>query len=228
MLSPEDSGRDKTEGATTSLGADIPEVSVRRPNIKDVLVSQPGRQVMPKVAELLERLVHSAHSKVGVPDPDNPSSHSGSELLGPNDPSPHPSRRLEPEQQIGGPPVPPVAGSADRGEHRRPRLGMPRPRPLMSEPKVQRGQQPGDLGVAERILRGRALGAQPPPFYLAGAQMSGRAGRVGARGGEGVDDVDELRGDRRAHASKRSRQHAVGDPRVRFVMSRLVPSEIPN
>ena len=62
----------------------------------------------------------------------------------------------------------------------------------MSEPEVQRGQQPGHLGLVKRIFRRRALGAQPPAFHLAGPQVPGRSGRVGARRREGVDDVDEF------------------------------------
>jgi hypothetical protein len=193
-----------------------------------MLISQPSRKIVPKRTKLLKRLVHSTQRKISITNQQNPPSNSSSKLLRPHNPSPHTGRSLKPQQQIGGPPVPPVTGRANRREHAGPSLGMPRPRPLMGEPQVQRGQQPRHLGVVERILRGRALGAQPPAFYLAGAQMSGRAGRVRARSREGVNNVDELRGDRRAHASKRSRQRAVGDSRVRFVMSRLVRREVPN
>ena len=202
--------------------------SIRRPNIKDVLISQPSRQIVPKRTKLLKRLMHSTERQISIPDKQNPPTNSSGELLGPNDPSPHPSRRLEPQQQIGSPPVPPITGSTNRREHTGPSLGMPGPRPLMREPQVQRGQQPGHLGVVERVLRGGTLGTQPPALDLAGAQMSGRPGRVRTRCREGVNNVDELRGDRRAHASKRSRQRAVGDSRVRFVMSRLVRRGIPN
>lgn len=193
-----------------------------------MLISQPPRQIVPKRAKLLKRLMYSTKRQIGIPHQQNPPTHSSSKLLGPDNPSPHTSRRLEPQQKIGGPPVPPITGSPNRGEHAGPSLGMPRPRPLMSEPQVQRGQQPGHLGVVERILRSGALGTQPPAFDLARAQMPGSPGRVRTRCREGVNNVDELGGDRRAHASKRSRQRAVGDSRVRFVMSRLVRSGIPN
>jgi hypothetical protein len=183
---------------------------------------------MPKSTKLLKHPMHSTKRQISIPNKQNPPTHGSGKLLRPNDPSPHPSRRLEPQQKIGSPPVPPITGSPNRGEHAGPSLGMPRPRPLMSEPQVQRGQQPGHLGVVERILRSGALGAQPPAFDLAGTQMPGSPGRVRTRCREGVNNVDELGGDRRAHASKRSRQRAVGDSRVRFVMSRLVRRGIPN
>jgi hypothetical protein len=183
---------------------------------------------MPKRTKLLKHLMHSTKRQIGIPNKQNPPTNSSSELLRPHNPSPHPGRRLEPQQKIGSPPVPPITGRPNRGEHARPSLGMPRPRPLMSETQVQRRQQPGHLGVAERILRSRTLGTQAPAFDLAGAQVPGSPGRVRTRCREGVNYVDELRGDRRAHASKRSRQRAVGDSRVRFVMSRLVRRGIPN